>query len=459
MRELFIGNKMFRTLLIYQFFSSLGGSIFSVFMLLSVHLIYQNPIYTGIAGFLMAAPFIFAFAVGPIVDRGNKVTIMRITTFLEFAVLAMLIFVPFQERFGVVFMFTVIFIYSLAALFEAPSSTALLPQIVQENNIMEANSLIRIVTMVGGLIIASILIATLQDGINYILIYSLSAGFLAFAFLFSLLLKDPGYKSEQVIANSDENDLDRAKNTRLLTRSLATDQTDLNRNCYKEKANSQNYLQDLKAGASFIKRSILLFTTIAFVAKRFIIETAGINMPMFAEYHVGARGYIIFGIMALLGGIVASYLVGAFGKKFKVGQLLFVVFALAGIVRIIFVRVLPMHHIGGLIALVLYAAMGSALGIVFQSLEQTIPPKDMVGRVNTMSTTVIAIFVTIGALVGGFLGSIVPVVDHIFIYQGISYIIIGVFIILMPGIRKLPKMDEMSQLQSPSTHEQHHPET
>ena len=412
MLELFKKNKTFRLLLIYQFFSSIGGGIFSIFMLLSVHLIYQNPMYTGIAGFLMTVPFVFSFAVGPIVDRRNKVTIMRITTLLEFVVLATLVFVPFQERFGVVFMFAVIFIYALAALFEGPSSTALLPQVVEDDKIMEANSEIRIVTLVGGIVIAILLYTTLGEGVDYRFLYGLSAGFLAFAFLFALLLKDPA--------------------------ALAVKEN-------KENTPSHNYIEDLKAGAKFIRHNVLLYIIIAMVAKLFAIEIASINMPMFAEYHVGAQGYIVFAVMGMLGGIVSSYFVGMFGKSFKVGQLLLVVFALAGIVRIVFVHVLPVHYSGGLVILVLYAALGSASGIVFQTLLQKIPPKDMVGRVDTISTTVAAIFVTIGALVGGFLGSIVPVVDHIFIYQGISYVVIGVFVFLTPGIRKLPKMNEIDK--------------
>ena len=53
MFRLIRGNKKFRLLLLYQIFSGLGGGIFSIFMLLSVHLMYGNPLYTGIAGFLI----------------------------------------------------------------------------------------------------------------------------------------------------------------------------------------------------------------------------------------------------------------------------------------------------------------------------------------------------------------------------------------------------------------------
>jgi len=407
MLKLFKQNKMFRVLLMYQFFSGIGGAMFSMFILLSVHLIYQNPIYTGIAGFLMAAPHIISFAVGPIVDRRNKVTIMRLTTFLELLVLSLLAFTPLQEHFGIVFMFFVIFAYAVAALFEGPACTALLPQIVEEDEIMRANSLINIVAMAGGIIIGVVLLTALGGEINFSFLYGFSAIFVALAFFFSLFLK-----------SANEN---------------------------AEKSSSPNYLQDLKEGAKFIRRSILLYVTLAIVAMVFVGEIAYVNRPMFLEYHVGAQGYVLFTLMVLIGGIVASSFVGTLGNKFKVGKLVFILFVIAGAARIVFAVLVPIHLIGALITMVAFAILVTSVDIIFSSLNQKIPPKDMVGRVSTISTTFVAIFVAIGAFVGGFLGNIVSDAGHIFVYQGISLVVIGVAIMFIPSIRKLPKMDEIKK--------------
>jgi len=398
---------MYRVFLMYQFFSAIGGSMFSMFILLSIHLIYENPIYTGIAGFLTAAPWIFSFAVGPIVDRYNKIAIMRLTTFLEFLVLSLLAFTPLQEGFGAPFMFAVIFLYNIAALFENPASTALLPQIVSEEKIMEANALINIIAMAGGVVIAAVLFNALRDNINFSFLYGFSAAFLAITFMVSLFLRNPAGN----------------KNTK--------------------KASSLKYISDLKEGAQFIRRNILLYITIALVAMEFFGEIAYINRPMFLEYHVGAQGYIVFTVMGLIGGIAASYFVGAMGSRFKLGWFAFVLLLLAGVVRIVFVFVLPNLYIGGLVIMVIYVALASSVDIIFQSLNQKIPPEDMVGRVATISTTFVAIAVTIGALVGGFLGSVVPEVGHIFVFQGASYVMIGVLIIFVPRFRKLPRMTEI----------------
>jgi len=409
-------NKLFRSFLGYRLFSGLGGGIFSIFMLLSVHLIYENPMYTGISGFLIAVPFIFSFAIGPIVDKSKKPTIMRWTTLLEFAALALLAFTPLHEQIGILFMFAMILVFSIAALFESPSKTALLPQIVHDANIVKANSLIQIVQLIGGIGVAALLFIALRDGANanFSFIYGVSAVFLIIAFLFALLVKEPDKKEA---------------NFRPVVNVIFKD---------------SHYLNDLKAGAKFIQRNVLLFIIIAFVSMSVFAEITSVNRPEFYEYYAGAQGYVIFMIMALIGGIIASVLAGTLGSSFRVGRLLVVLLMITGVIRIVFVLVIPGSLIGAYIIAVFYAAISGPVDIAFTSLGQKLPSKDMVGRVDAIATTITAIFVAIGALLGGFLGSIVPNVDYIFIFHGISYGAIGLFILLVPNIRKLPKMDEIN---------------
>jgi len=411
MITLFKENKIFRVLLGYRLFSGLGGGIFQIFMLLSIHLIYENPMYTGIAGFIVAVPFIFSFAVGPVVDKSKKSTILRWTTLLEFTVLALLAFTPLHEQIGILFMYGVILVFAIAAVFELPTKTALLPQIVQDESIVKANSLIQIAQLIGGIGVAALLFVTLREGANanFSFIYGVSAVFLIIAFMFALLVKEPDKKE----ANA--------------------------------KPETSNYISDLKAGAKFIRHNVLLFIVIAFVSMSVFAEIASVNRPEFYEYYAGAQGYIIFMIMALIGGIIASVLAGVLGSNFRVGRLLFVLLMITGAIRIVFVIVIPSSLIGAYIIAVFYAAISGPIDIAFTSLGQKIPPKDMVGRVDTIATTIAAIFVAIGALLGGFLGSIVPDVDYIFIFHGISFGVIGVFILLVPSIRKLPKMDKIGK--------------
>jgi len=409
MLTLFKQNKKYRMLLMYQFFSGIGGGVFSIFIMLAVHLIYGNPIYTGIAGFLIAFPRIISFVVGPIVDRRNKVNIMRITTLLEFLVLALLAFTPLQENLGVLFMFAIILVYNIAALFENPAATAYLPQIVKEDEIMQANSFINIVAMVGGIAVGVVLFISLGDGNNFNFIYGFSAVFLAVAFLFSLFLKNP-VKKENV-----------------------------------ENVAPPKYIADLREGVRFIRHNVLLYITIAAVAMSFFGEIVMVNRPMFVEYYIGSQGYVALVMMAIIGGIIASTFVGTSGNKFELGRFIFILLMLLSVVRFIFAFVLPVSYAGGLVTSIASAALASSLGIVFESLNQKIPPENMVGRVDTIATTFRAIFAAIGALIGGFIGNLVPTVDYIFIFHGVGYFIIGMLMIGVPKIRKLPMMNEIER--------------
>ena len=415
MLALFKQNKKYRILLMYQFFSGIGGGVFSIFIMLAVHLIYENPIYTGIAGFLIALPRIVSFTVGPIVDRRSKINIMRITTLLEFLVLALLAFTPLQEYLGVLFMFAVILVFNIAALFENPAGTAYLPQIVKEDEIMQANSFINIVALIGGIAVAAMLFISLGDDNNFSFIYGFSTVFLAVAFIISLFLKNPAEKES----------VEKAEKA--------------------EKAAPSKYIADLKEGVRFIRRNILLYTTIAVVAMGFFGEIVAVNRPMFVEYHIGAQGYIALVVMAIIGGLIASVFVGSMGNKFKLGRLILALFIFLGITRFVFAFTLPVSYAAGLVTSVASAALATSLSIIFNSLNQKIPPENMVGRIDTMSTTFRAIFVAIGALAGGFLGNIVPAVDYIFIFHGISYIVIGVLITCVSRIRKLPAMNEIEK--------------
>ena len=401
-------NKMFRVLLIYQIFSGLGGAIFQFFMLLAVHLMYENPIYTGITGFLIAFPHVFAFLVGPMVDRAKKPRIMRITTFVEFAMLALLAFSPLLEIFGVIFVFIVVASFSVMALFEAPTSTALLPQIVEPEKILKANSAIDISQLVGGLIVAVILFSSLGYDANFTLIFGVSVAFLFIAFLTSLFVKEPG----------------------------------------KEKSEAKprkNYLLELKEGAKLIKNGVLLYATLAGIVMIFFAEIAFINRPMFLEYHVGAQGYIIFTVVGIIGSIVASVIMGSIGGKFRAGRMISFLLILASINRIAFTFIIPHSLAGAIATTVFYVAAAGAVGMIFRTLRQALPPKDMVGRVETIHTTLAAGFVAVGAIAGGFIGSALSNVGYTFVLHGAVYALVAITLLFIPAVQKLPKMSEIKK--------------
>ena len=412
MADLLKKNKMFVGLLVYQVFSSLGGGIFSLFMLLSVHLLYENPIYTGIAAFLMAVPRLFSFAVGPFIDRSNKVRVMRITTFIEFTVVGTLVVLAYFDVLNVWFMFALILLYSITEVFERPSGGAFLRKIVHEDEILKANSLINTAAMAGGLCVAAILLGVLGiDGEdNIVIIYAISALFLLIAMIVTFFLKDKIHETKAMVHESK----------------------------------LKQYITELKSGGSFVRNTNFIFYfLITGVVVVFFMNIAATNMPEFATYHVGPQGYIILTFAGLAAGLFASILAGLIGEKFRVGLLVCIVMIVSGVIRVFYAYVLPLSLIGGLVLVFVYAIIRNYSVMIESSLIQRSTPKDMIARVNTVHSTCYAIFGALGALAGGVVGSIVATVDHVFVLQGIVYIAIGFVMILIPSIRRLPRINEM----------------
>jgi len=401
-------NRMFCGLLIYQVFSGLGGGIFRLFMLLTVHLLYENPIYTGIASFLMMAPHFFAFAVGPVIDRANKVNAMRLTTLIEFIAIGLLVLMSFLDTLSVWVLFVTILCYTVAQVFEAPSGEAFLRKIVDDDEIMRANSLISIAATVGGLIIAALLFGALGEGVSHTYIYALSAIFIVLAFMTTFFLKDrktEGVQKEQIF---------------------------------------KKYLAELKEGASFVQRTnFLLYFLIAGIAVSFFLDVAYTNLPEFATTHIGAQGFVVITVVMLSAGLFSSTLAGLVGDKFRVGVLICLVWIVAGSLRIGFAYVLPMSYIGGLVINFVYGIILGFSGMIRRTLIQKTPSENMVARVNTVNTTFTALFGAAGALAGGVIGSVVSSVHHVFILQGAVYVLIGMFLFFAPSIRKLPKINEI----------------
>jgi MFS family permease len=393
----------------YDILSTLGNGIFSLFVLLNVHMIYGNALYTGIASFLMSAPRVFAFVVGPTVDRSKKVRIVRITTLLECGAMALLSFTPLLENVGVLFMFAVILVMSVAAMFENPAATALLPHIVKEDDILPANQLINIASAAGGILLAILLLAVLGQGENTQLIYGLSTGFVGAAFLVSLFIREVNIKTEAV-----------GKTTHM-------------------------FRADIIAGTKFLRNNVLRFILFANIALGFVAQIAYVSRPAFIEYHAGAQAYILIFVIGMVGSIFASMVVGPLGKRLKVSQIFLILFLFAGAGRIFFALVLPLSFIAALGITIVIAIALDATSLIIHTLQQKIPPKDMVGRVATMSTSFSAVSIAIGALAGAFIGRAVADVQYIFIAQGVFMSLIAFYYIFVPAIRKLPKFSDLAR--------------
>jgi len=421
MTELFSKNRNFRSLLLFSTFSGIGRGIFSMFMVWVVHAIYQNPMYTGIAGFMFSAPLVASFIVGPFVDRWNKVTVLRITGFIKLCVtIALFLTAHIMDDYpGAWLFFLAILIFSISSLFSTPAYTALLPRVVDGKDLIKANALMTMVGVVCGLGVGALLYILLDGGAEFAVAYGVNSAVLLLALLFAALLhSNESYDNE---TTSDKS-------------SLAI------------------YLNELKTGFSFVKKGVMLPLVTAAVSMNFFARVAYVNLPMFAELHFGtASGYIILSALAMAGALIGSYISKAVESKFELWKIFVGCFILAGVTRILFVSVITNDLQRAIWIYILYIGIGSTIGIFYRALVQKLPPKSLISRVDTTITSLAAIATAIGALVGGLLGTHLPTVDMVFIIQGISYITIGVCLLFSKQVRELSKVGALGENSSNST--------
>jgi len=411
MLKLFFTNRNFRRLLLFSTSSGIGGGMFRMFMMWAIHATYQNPMYTGIAGFMFGVPFVVSFIVGPFVDRWKKAKVLRIVGFVQLCV-AVLILVSHVFFYPGAWLFIIaILIFSIASLFAHPAYTALLPKIVDGKDLITANAFMRITGLAGGLTIGTVLYMLMREGADFALVYSVTAVLLFIALLSAMLLH----------SNKDTNSVV-----------------------------IQAYLAELKIGFAFVKRGLMLPLIVAAVAMSFFADIAYVNLPMFAEIHIGtASGYIILSALALVGGLIGSYISRAIGARFEVWKILVGCFILAGIARIVFVNVIPDNLTRAIWIYILYVGLGSTIGIFYHTLVQKLPPQNLISRVDTTITSLSAVTAAAGALVGGILGTHLYHVDMVFIIQGGSYIAIGVLLCFCKSVRALPKVGEIGSATTP----------
>jgi MFS family permease len=212
----------------------------------------------------------------------------------------------------------------------------------------------------------------------------------------------------------------------------------------KEKSHLKTYFTELKEGFTFARRGVMMVLILMFLTVDLFASVAYVNVPMLAQVHTGeASAYILLTALALIGGLIGSYITRIIGPKFEVWKVFVGCLVLAGIARIIFVNVLPDNFTRALWIYAIYIGLGSTVGMFFGTLEQKLPPKHMVARISTITISLFGITSAFGALLGGIMGNLLPNVDMIFIIQGASYIAIGLCVCLSKRIRNLPKIDDV----------------
>lgn len=380
-----LGNSSFRHLWLASLLSMTGSQISRVGLILYVSSTGDSVLALALLLTLELLPgALVAPLAGVVIDAYSKRGVMIVSDLLRMIFMLFIWWRPTTEM-----IYLMAALHSIASVFYLPAKSALLPTVVEESDLPRANGLDQSassLTMVAGPIVGAELL--LFFGLEVTLIVD------AFSFLASALLV-----------------------ARVKSRSLTRERVALS---------FASTLQNVKAGWSYITnhRLVLRLNVMVFVS----LLCAGMWMPLapsFVKDQLSASSRLIgwqigiFGLGAILGGLLAPVLVKRLGK----GLIVFLGLLTEGIslsvyavVSQIVISTLIMFGLGIVVSIVVVA---------FYSILQTVVEEAFLGRVFSIvkqsENVAIVLAMSMAALLHGFLTSHV-----ILLVAGLFYVVLMV---------------------------------
>lgn len=412
--------------------TNIGDSLYLIGAMWLVYNLTGSSFYTGIAGFLVQLPTSVQFLYGPLVDRWD---LRRTLVATQVVQCVCVLIVPLAAAVGYLSVWIVLLIMSLLSLlnqFVYPAHSAALPRIVDDEQLVQANSLFTsayqgsevVFNAIGGIVIAIVGAVTL---------FAIDSITFAVAALLFLRLEIPSIEEENAESKGEENsepeDVENEEESSQKSHELEnTEDTDAD----------DSYVDELREGFDYLRGSIILSMILGAVVANFGFGAMLAVMPAFADSFGGAE---TFGL--LMAALAGGQLVGAVGAsviedvaygQFSVVALMFTGIGLAGMVFV------PgrLPTVGLLFVATIPVGM---FNVMFFSLLQSSVDSAFLGRVTSMVSSVTTVMIPIGSLLGGFIAEAFS--PEIVLYGLAGLIVLnGLYFLAHPKIRGLPSVSE-----------------
>ncbi len=445
MREA-LRNRTFRRLFIGRVISNVGDSFYFVAAMWLVYSLTDDPVYTGLAGFVTMAPQTFQFLVGPLVDRWSIRRTLVGTQLVQAVVVSS---IPIAYVFGVLTVEPVLVVMPVLSALDQlvyPAQTTALPRILDEEALVAANSAFS-VAYEGFEMVANGIGGVLIGLFGAVALFDLDAiTFGAAAIVFATVSVPLGNTSTDDGRSGDTGTLagdDGRAEDGVESRPRSGDNTETESN------GSQTYLTRLREGVSVLRGTFLVPLLAGAVVANFSVGMMLAATPAYADSlavprilsHIGAAG--AYGV--LTGSIAAGGFVGAVATNAvadrPLGRTVVVGYALVGVL-----------WCGGLLAdwlpatALLFALANvplGALSVQIAAVVQSAPPAELIGRVSSIQGSASASVVPIGSLAGGIFASWFSP-RAAMAALGFAAFSLALYVLVNPSLRELPSPDRVT---------------
>ncbi|WP_323192164.1 MFS transporter [Halostella sp. PRR32] len=416
-------NRDFLRLLFGRLVTNAGDSLYAVAAMWLVYDLTGSTVYTGIAESLLLLPLVLQFLSGPLVDRWPVIRALVSIQIVQAIAILSLPVAAYTGHLTVELLLVTIPPLALLNQFVYPAQSAVLPRIVSDDQLTRANSafsftlngLDMLFEAVGGLLIAFI-------GAASIFVLD-SVTFVVAALLFVGVRVPP---TENQVEDAGEIDV-------------------------------SGYLSDMADGFRCLRGTVFVEMTLATMVVNFGTGMTLAVLPSFADIRGGPAlfGAMLgaLGVGRALGAAIASRLETVkFGHVKVIGSAVGCLLWLGAVYA-----PWPSLAVGLFTLAWLPAGISAVMG---GTLEQTVTPDHLLGRVASLTGSASTLTLPIGALLGGVVGSVIGTLNTMAV-AGLLLGFVSLFYAARPRLRRLPAMNDIDpeefdiSVDSPTESESH----
>ena len=382
--------------------SSTSFQMLSVAIGWQMYALTHDAFSLGLVGLSQFIPMVLlTLVVGQVADRFNRQKIVFLCLIVEAVTAGLLLFGSASGWLGREQILLMAAIIGACRAFEGPTSSALLPQLVEKNILPQA---ISINTTAGQM--AQILgpaLGGLLFSLGSAFVYSTAAIALFIAAILTILIR-----VEWINVRKSE---------------PAT-------------------LRSIFSGLEFVYRHPVILGTISLDLFAVLLGGATALLPIFAQdiLHTGPWGLGLMRTAPAVGALLVSLIISYFPLRKALGLTLFGALGVFGLATMLFA--LSTNLILSLLALLLIGGSDVISVVIRSSLVQLQTPDEMRGRVNAVNSLFVGTSNQLGEFESGMLAGFIGAVPAAFVGGLGTVIVAGVWMYLFPSIRKMRTLSE-----------------
>jgi MFS family permease len=398
-----LANTEFVILVCSRLLSALAGMAFATVIGLQIYRLTKDPLALGWMGLIEAIPALaLSLLGGHFADRHDRRKLTLVTALIQVAGLAALCYIALNpERWGIGAIYVIIFIFGMAAGFYRPAFSAFEAQIIPDNNVARATSILGGVWQAGA-IAGAPLAGFLIDSHGIPFTYGLIVVCMALSLVCVALIKPkPMPKVEE----------------------------------------GETVWQSLREGVRYVFRSQPLAGSMALDLFAVLFGGAMALLPIFADdiLKVGAQGLGWLRTAPSLGVLLVMLIATRKPPTRNAGRNLLLVVAAFGLSFIVFA--LSQNFWLSLAALFFSGVTDGISMIIRMVILRVMSPEHMRGRINAVSWMFIGASNEIGAFESGVAARLLGTAPSVFWSATVTLLVVAVVAITMPDLRNL-KLEE-----------------